>query len=31
MSGQTSQSNDVLVEIRDLRQQINANLSDDEE
>ena len=31
MSGQTSQSNDVLVEIRDLLQQINANLSDDEE
>jgi len=31
MSGQTSQSNDVLVEIRDILQQINANLSDDEE
>ena len=31
MSGQTSQSNDVLVEIRDILPQINANLSDDEE
>jgi len=31
MSGQTSKSNDVLVEIRDILQQINANLSDDEE
>jgi putative membrane protein len=30
MSGQTSQSNDVLVEIRDILQQINANISNEE-
>jgi len=29
-SGQTSQSNDVLVEIRDILQQINANISNEE-
>ena len=29
-SGQTTQSNDVLVEIRDLLQQINENLSSEE-
>jgi len=30
-SAPSDDSNDVLVEIRDILQQINANLSDDEE